>query len=108
MITRDEPHKQINVTGYILGVFVRSNAPVLFTLEGIEFLPIFSTKEKADDAMLIAFSPEERDKITLKVITDHQDFIDSVKGKVRLMLDPWLTEHGTTRFTELHPDGMEG
>lgn len=81
--------------------------PVLFEFEGVHFLPIFTSIGKFADAMIQTFAPARRDEIKPQVITDHAEFIDSVAGKVRLMLDPWITEAGTTRFTELRPDGLE-
>ena len=96
-----EPIKVVNVTGFLIGVYVDTEQPVFFMLEGIQFLPIFSTVEKYEQAMRTACLPGPA---KIKKITDHAEFLDSVNGKVRLMLDPWLTERGTTRFTELRLD----
>lgn len=93
------PPQPASVKGMFIGVYLETNAPVLFKLEDVEFLPIFSTPEKFEWAM--RFAKIQRYKI--QIITDHNDFMDSVAGKIRLMLDPWHTDHGTTRWTELLP-----
>ncbi len=96
------PDRKISVAGMFMGVYVDDNSPVLFALEGVEFLPIFSTSVKFHAAMGRAAL---RCPAKIQQITDHAEFIDSVRGKVRLMLDPWTTDHGTTRFTELLAEG---
>jgi hypothetical protein len=92
------PPTSVNLTGKYIGVYLSNAQPVTFILEGVEFLPVFSTPEKYEAGMAAVALPSPA---KIQVITDHAEFIESVYGKVRLMLDPWRTERGTTRFTEL-------
>lgn len=41
------------------------------------------------------------DPAKMQVVTDKTEFFLSISGKVRVMLDPWVTEEGNTRFLEL-------
>ncbi len=93
-----DPPKKVNLQGCFMGVYIDNGAPVIFTLEDVQFLPIFSTPEKYYEAIKNA-KLDQWAKI--QVITDHAEFLDSVMGKIRVMYDPWLTDRGTTRFTEL-------
>ena len=40
----------------------------------------------------------------LKLITDHDEFLDSVLGSVRMAVDPHIVD-GKTRWLELFPEG---
>lgn len=94
----------VNVTGYLLGMWSAGN-PVIITIPGDGyFLPLFSTKEKYDS--LAAFGHFE--EATCKKIEDHKEFVQSImenepfrNGTIRLIVDPWITDKGTTRFTLL-------
>ncbi len=93
------PNRAVNVKGMFIGVYLDGSGPVFLKLEKQTFLPIFSTADKYNEAMKIANITGAK----IQIITDHNEFMDSVYGKVRLMLDPYLTDHGTTRFAELSP-----
>jgi len=97
MFQHDCKPREIDLKDKLIAVYIDDDQPVLFYLGGTFFLPLFSTPEKLVEAMAIAGVKA----FHVKTITDHDDFLDSVAGQVRLMLDPWRTEHGTTRFTEL-------
>jgi hypothetical protein len=64
----DLPEKNINITGYFMGVYLDNGQPVLFELEGVLFLPIFSTAAKYEASIALA-NLEAPAKIQL--ITDH-------------------------------------
>jgi hypothetical protein len=96
--------KGVNVTGMFIGVYLTDGQPVLFQVEDVLFLPIFSTPEKFEEAMEFAGVAKT---CKIQLITDHAGFMESVIGKVRLMLDPWINEKGNTRFTELRADVEE-
>lgn len=88
----------IDINELYLGVYLSDNTPVLFKVEGIYFLPIFSSVEKYETAMKLSNLP---DPAKMQVVTDKTEFFLSISGKVRVMLDPWVTEEGNTRFLEL-------
>jgi hypothetical protein len=52
-------------------------------IENIQYLPLFSTPEKAE-----VMKEKLQEPLRLKQITDHEEFCDSVAGKVRVVVDP--------------------
>jgi hypothetical protein len=91
------------VEGLLLGLYEDDNQPMLFTLEGQLFIPLFTTPEKYEEAKRTACANIRR-PIKLKVITDHNEFLDSIPDTIRIMVDPWATDRGTTRWTEIWRD----
>lgn len=87
--------KEITVIGKLIATFLNGQ-PVNVILEDTIFICIFSTKEKLETSM----KEMNIDQYKIKEITDGPDFLDSVK-EYRVMLDPWITERMTTRFTEI-------
>ncbi len=88
--------KNVNVEDMFIGMY-GENKPFLLVLEGIKFLPIFTTPEKLEETVLRCKVPP----VSTKQITDQWDFLDSIVGKIRIMVDPWITPEGNTRFTEI-------
>src|SRR6188474_980507 len=43
--------RRVNVTGMFMGVYLSDLRPVVFVLEGVQFLPIFSTPAKYAESM---------------------------------------------------------
>jgi len=95
--------RKMLLNGLLLGLFEDDNQPLLFTLEGQLFIPLFTTKEKYETAKQTACANIQR-PIKLKVITDHDEFLDSIPTTIRIMVDPWATDRGTTRWTEIKRD----
>ena len=63
---------------------------------------IFSTEEKLRAAMTLAAAPFE----SIKKIDDEHDFLSSIPEyvgdvRIRIIVDPYLTEKSTMRFTEI-------
>ena len=67
-------------------------AVVLITIEGLEYVLVCSTREKMDRAMEELAIPDA----CIKVITDGNDFLDSLPWPAAV--DPWITPEGNTRF----------
>jgi hypothetical protein len=66
------------------------------------FLPLFSTVEKLKAATHLEYE-------SVKCIDDQVAFMASLPvvlsdGKLRFMIDPWITVEGNTRFTEIIRD----
>ncbi len=88
----------MDVTGY---VFPWNGAqPVYVDVEGAIFLPLFSSAEKLREMMMktaVAY-------VSIKqVVGDQMEFLTSFPPDlgVRIMVDPWVTDEGNTRFKEL-------
>lgn len=86
-----------DLTGKFLPWRLDIDQPVLLRIENTLFLPVYSTEEKLRSSMVIA----RQTRYKIKHIDDGRDFFDSVKGKIRVCLDPWITPEGNTRFQEL-------
>ena len=76
-----------------------SNKPVFLEFNGQFVLPVFSTKEKFDEAAKWAGFTFA----TCSVIIDPEDFKNSVlayknKFNFHVAADPYITEEGNTRF----------
>lgn len=97
----DYSFRPVNITGHFMAVFLDDGQPVCVSIEGVRFLPVFSTAEKCREVT-------ERACLALpwkiQIITDGRDFLSSVLPQVRVILDPWVTDHKTTRFTEILSD----
>lgn len=70
--------------------------PVFIKLEDVVFVAVFTTEEKLTAAARI-FNCSYR----IKQIDNGIEFLDSVTPHVRVMVDPWITAQGNTRFTEV-------
>jgi hypothetical protein len=79
--------------------------PVFIQMPNIEtlFVAVFDDEDKLHKSM-------EEVGITdykIKQVTDVKDFIESVCSQgCRIMLNPWRTDNGTTRWTELENDDL--
>ncbi len=95
----DRPLARMNLTGMFFPAYLDDDQPCLVVLEGVHFLPIFSTVEKLQEQLPI-INPLAPTKV--KQITDGRECLESVLGYgLRVMLDPYVTDHGTTRWTEV-------
>jgi hypothetical protein len=102
--------KPIKQEGYLLPWNKETENPCLIDLEGVTFVPVFSTKKKLDEHLAIT---DYKHEVSIKRIDDTDEFLESVLPYYRVMLDPWVTEYSTTRFTELRlprkmPDITDG
>ena len=91
----------LNINGYALLVTEPGCQPSWLNMPGTDdlFIAVFSTKEKATD-----FATEfgiGYDNI--KQITDGADFIDSIEGRARIMVDPY-SHNDRMRFKEIFLD----
>lgn len=87
----------IDLRGWVIGVYEGSGGLwVWVTLEGRDFLLVCSSREKYEAALSFMGITG----VTLKRIHDAQEFLDSVAG-IPLMLDPYITPEGNTRFKTL-------
>lgn len=97
-----EDFRTVDLTGHFLAY--SAGKPLMLKLEDTLFLPVFSTPEKLTETFELAGVTE---MITIKIITDVGEFLDSVHSMrgsahtMRVMMDPWVTEEGNTRFTEV-------
>jgi hypothetical protein len=88
----------VDVTGYVFWVFEDNQQPVLMELDNNQFLPVFTTPEKA-----AVMREKVAESLRLKQITDHHEFCDSVAGKVRVVVDPVEDKVANkTRWLELY------
>lgn len=84
------------------------NKPILLKMDGKLFLPVFSTKEKLEEAAKwvdIGFASHN-------VIVDYQDFkraVFAIKKEftVHVIVDPYKTETGSVRFNLIPLDDEE-
>jgi hypothetical protein len=56
---------------------------------------VFSTEEKLNESKIA-----KEVKFTIKQIGDGGEFLNSVIPHIRVMVDPWITDQGTTRWVE--------
>jgi hypothetical protein len=88
----------VTLAGCVFGVYGQAGdavQPVLFLLEGRHLLPVFTTPAKMTEAYGWAGVV---DPYTVKRIDDGREFLASVEGKYPVILDPWVTPQGNTRF----------
>lgn len=104
-------NKPVNIDGYLFAVYDSRKVedgqavqPFLLRLEGVEFLPIFSTQEKLEAALELAGMDKDV-AMQVKRIDSGVAFLESVAGFVRVMVDPWITPEGNTRFVEVKHEG---
>lgn len=94
------PERAISLTGCLFGIYAEVEGavmPVTFELEGETLLPVFSTPEKLRAAFIAAGI--EGGDYAIKQIMDGKTFLDSAIEHFPVILDPWKTDRGTTRFT---------
>jgi hypothetical protein len=92
-----EDSKPIQPSGYLLPWNKRDEQPCFIAIEGVEFIPVFSTEEKLNKHLdIVGYNFE----VSIKMINDTDEFMDSVQP-YRVALDLWHTERNTTRFTEI-------
>jgi hypothetical protein len=103
-------NKFVNIDGYLFATYEsrkvedgQSVKPFLLDLEGIKFLPVFSTEEKLIEALERVGLGDV--KLEIKRIDCGTLFLESVAGLVRVMVDPWITPEGNTRFVEVKLPG---
>ena len=77
----------------------QTNQPVLLAMPGTEalYLPVFSDATKLRGVMRRARVAFDR----IKQIDDEDEFLDSIRGQVVVILDPWFTLAGTIRFQQV-------
>jgi hypothetical protein len=85
-------------SGYLLPWNSDENFPCLINIESIPFIPLFSDEEKIKAHLEFT---KYSYNVTIKFVTDTDDFLESVQSSYRVALDPRPTERNTTRFTEL-------
>ena len=91
-------NKPVKESGYLLPWRKDIEQPCLILIENIEFIAVFSTKEKLDAHLeRCKYSVET----SIKQIDNTDEFLESVLPFYRVALDPYPTERMTTRFTEL-------
>jgi hypothetical protein len=103
------PEKPVELAGCVFGIFGEDGGgrirPVLLTVSGVECLAVFSTKEKMDEAYkqagVIAIAK-------VKKIDGGRGFLESLPPDMPVILDPWLTDRGTTRFQLVRGRGAFG
>lgn len=95
------PARDVQITGCCFAVHASKKLPglqraqevipVLLTIEGIEYFPIFTHPDKLCAALAGKVWPFE-----MKRIDSGYTFLHSVSYPV--ILDPWVTPEGNTRF----------
>lgn len=90
------PPRPIVITGKLLALY-HDGQPVLFAMEGVLFLPLF-TREADLRQHLRALGIQG---YTIKQVTDGHQFLEDLRGQVRVMLDPWINDKGRVRFTDI-------
>lgn len=91
---------RIVLDGCLFGVYGEDPAtgavsPCFLEIAGNDVLAVFSTEAKLEACYQFAgIAPAK-----VKAIMDGLDFLDSLPPDVTVVLDPWITERGTTRFT---------
>lgn len=96
------PDRKVTITGYLLPIYDEdelSIAPVLFEIDGVKYITLFSTEEKLREACV---KGNVTDPYRIKQITDGREFFSSIVG-YSVIVDPWINESGNTRFTLLTP-----
>lgn len=67
------------------------------------YLPLFSSEEQLSEVMGKAGAPYT----SIKMVEDGREFIQCLpefvgKAPLKVIVNPWFTESGTVRFTEIH------
>lgn len=99
---------QYNIKGMLLPFNPFSRKPVFLEVNGKFLLPIFSTKDKFDEAAKWAGFAFAK----CSIIVDPEDFKKSVlqykqKSNFHVVADPYVTEEGNTRFQLIPFDEQE-
>jgi len=87
--------KQYGLEGMFIPFSPSEHIPFFLNLDGQLLLPVFSTKEKYDEAAKWGNFELAR----CKMINDPKNFLESVSAfKVKVAVDPYITPEGNTRF----------
>jgi hypothetical protein len=81
--------------GYLIPWRMDEDQPQLLEIEGTNFIPVFSTEEKLNEAMALL-----QVRYSIKQISEERTFLESVLPHARVMIDPWINEAGNTRWLE--------
>lgn len=94
--------KQFVLDGMFIPFNSVSSVPIFLNIGGQLLLPVFSTKEKYDEAAKWGNFELAR----CKMINDPKNFLESVAAyKVKVAVDPYITPEGNTRFQLLKLEG---
>ncbi len=98
-----KPPEEVVLTGMVLPW--HSGMPSLIELPGagntwLEAVVVFSTVEKLEAAVKAIGLPCER----IKKIDEHWEFLASIPPELLVVVDPWVTPQGTTRYTQVLRD----
>jgi hypothetical protein len=94
-----KPPEEVTLTGKCFAWF--GDAPSLIELPGAGMaLAVFTTVEKLAAMVEAVALPCD----SIKQITDTWEFLNSVPPEVLVVIDPWRTPQGTTRYMEVKRD----
>lgn len=94
--------REVSITGNLFAVYtemslengLRMVQPVLLTLEGNNYFPIFTTHDK----LTVALDGKVKAAYSVKHIDDGRGFLASIPLGLPVIQDPWITPEGATRF----------
>lgn len=89
----------VALESYILPCHLDRQPWIVMGKDGAPYVAVFSTKEKLEEAIdRMSF---KRDDLHLMKIDETAEFVSSLREQgVRVMIDPWLTPEGNTRWIE--------
>ena len=87
----------VKLTGLFVAFHHAVNAPLVVTIDDEVFVPLFTTRRKMHEVVCTLISGRYR----IRQINNESEFIESVRGKMRVMIDPHTTALGDTRFSEV-------
>lgn len=91
--------KEMTISGMLLAFWKGAASPITIIIENEQCLPIYSEKEKLETSMK-DLKIEEYD---IKQIDNGAEFLESVIPHFRVVLNPYITPEGNTRFTNIQP-----
>jgi hypothetical protein len=89
--------RDVKLTGLFVAFHHAVNAPIVVTINDEVFVPPFTTRRKMHEVVSTLITGRYR----IRQINNARDFIESVRGKRRVMIDPHTTALGNTQFSEL-------
>lgn len=98
-----KPPEEVSLGGLLLPW--HEGQPSLIELPGagdsyLVAVALFSTLEKLESAMKAVAVPYQ----SVKKIDDSRSFLVSIPPQILVVVDPWITPEGTTRYTQLLRD----
>lgn len=99
-----KPAESVTLTGLLMGWYQNTNTPVVLKVIGAGdrfYLPLFEDPEYAVKFLGHSGVVYGEAFAGFKQVDDGPEFLDSISPEVGIMVNPYFTEEGKVRWTEV-------